>query len=296
MPFKKGQPLIPGAKKKKKWRKGKHSKYHFEKASSTLRVSMQDRAKPSPVPRTCTCTCADHKEGRNEKRSKASNVQLRRLCEAHLSTIEFEKESHQATVCDCDTYHVEVRPVSDLPFASQTPAVQAQTLNLAVTTMEQVRTKLGLSVSEYNIARMYWGHVYCGVPMEEGAEPHVDDSENKEAPPPGHKGRSTIWQQEWEKLHVLRGIADEMVISSNALRRIFMVCGVAGLSGVKFDRMKNAMDLAVSARIKVHDLLGPGGENVGVWLEVADVIRQMVMAANGRPGVDCAIVLTGDGR
>ena len=87
-----------------------------------------------------------------------------------------------------------------------------------------------------------------------------------------------------------------MVISSNALRRIFMVARVAGLAGKKFDRIKNAMDLAISSRIKVHDLLGPGGENVGVWLEVADVIRQMIMSANGRPGVDYDIVLTGDGR
>ena len=94
----------------------------------------------------------------------------------------------------------------------------------------------------------------------------------------------------------LRGIADEIVISSNALKRIFMVTGLAGLCGGKLDRMKKAMDLAVASRIKIHDLLGPGGENVGVWLEVSDVIREMIMSANGRPGVDYAIVLTGDGR
>jgi len=31
-------------------------------------------------------------------------------------------------------------------------------------------------------------------------------------------------------------------------------------------------------------------------LEVADVIREMIMSANGRPGMEYAIVLTGDGR
>jgi hypothetical protein len=97
-------------------------------------------------------------------------------------------------------------------------------------------------------------------------------------------------------MHLLRGIADEIVVSSTALRRIFLVLGLAGLNGGKLDRMKHAMDLAVASRIGIHDLVGPGGENVGVWLNVADVIRQMVMSVNGRPGVDYNIVLTGDGR
>ena len=44
--------------------------------------------------------------------------------------------------------------------------------------MENVRTKLGLSLSEYNIASLYWGQVYCGVP-EEKEEEHLAEEKKK---------------------------------------------------------------------------------------------------------------------
>ena len=62
------------------------------------------------------------------------------------------------------------------------------------------------------------------------------------------------------------------------------------------DRMKKAMDLAIAQRVRMYDIEGHAGENVGVWLDVGDVVREMIMACAGRPGKDYQIVLSGDGR
>jgi hypothetical protein len=72
--------------------------------------------------------------------------------------------------------------------------------------------------------------------------------------------------------------------------------GIEGVNGGKLERMKKAMDLAVGSRIEMYDIEGPNGENLGVWLNAADVIREMIQSTAGVAGVDYDIVLSGDGR
>ena len=55
------------------------------------------------------------------------------------------------------------------------------------------------------------------------------------------------------------------------------------------------MNLASMEEIRLHEATWKG-ESRGVYLEPADVIRHMVMAARGRPGVDYQVNLMGDGR
>ena len=95
---------------------------------------------------------------------------------------------------------------------------------------------------------------------------------------------------------MLRSIADDYVVSSRTLRRIFLAVGIEGVNGGKLDRLKDAMNLAVGSRIRFHDITGESGENLGVWLEPADVIREMIQSARGTVGVQYDIVVSGDGR
>ena len=72
--------------------------------------------------------------------------------------------------------------------------------------------------------------------------------------------------------------------------------GLKDVNGSKLDRMKHAMDLAIAERIRMYDIDGPNNENAGVWLDVGDVIREMIMSCVGKPGEEYNIVLSGDGR
>ena len=291
MPGVKGQPC--SAKRKNQHRRKSASKYKGLKERYSLPPSKKSGTKPQP-PRACTCTCKEHTSTtRREKRLEKRVAVLTQECKAHKHSAQFEKAAHKDTVVECHKHHVEVRTVSDKPFAEQDQATKAKTLLVAVNAMEAVRNKLGLSTQEYAVATLYWGKVYAGVTEEKQQQP---PSPGSAIPGLTRKGKSNIWNQEWEKMHLLRAIADEIVVSSAALRRIFLVLGMAGLTGGQMDRMKQAMDLAVASRIRFYDIEGPGGENVGVYLNVADVMRQMIMSANGRPGEDYNIVLTGDGR
>ena len=297
MPGKAGQPF--SGKRKNKHRQKTSSKHKAQKKEGTLPPSKLP--KHTPTPAACSCKCKEHTGSRREKRLERVAGTLRVRCKLHLATARFEKNGHRATVRDFDKNFVQAPFVSNKPFATQSAPMQALTMGLASQALEQLRMHYGFTLVEFTVAITFWNHVYGGGPVPSVARDEKEQEQEPGAPAAqptvtGHKGRSTIWREEWEKMHLLRGIADEIVVSSVAMRRIFLVLGVAGLSGGQLDRMKSAMNLAVASRIKIHDLLGPGGENVGVWLDVSDVIRQMIISANGRPGVEYNIVLTGDGR
>jgi hypothetical protein len=119
--------------------------------------------------------------------------------------------------------------------------------------LEDVRTKLGLNPSEFALACAYWAQTYGGMEFAESGQTEEREPELSSPRCPatiGHKGRSSIWREEWEKLHLIRGIADTITVSSNALRRIFLVLGLEGMNGGKLDRMKTAMNLAISTRVR----------------------------------------------
>ena len=71
--------------------------------------------------------------------------------------------------------------------------------------------------------------------------------------------------------------------------------GIDGLNGGKLARLKNSMNMAIDERMRMHEVIWEG-DNCGLWIEPADVIREMIMAAKGIPGVDYNINLMGDGR
>ena len=97
-------------------------------------------------------------------------------------------------------------------------------MTAAVQILEKVRQKLRLSPQEFAVASLYWAQVYGGGADEEEervqSPPPQRESEPTSTPRTRQKGRSSIWNEEWEKLHLLRGIA--------------------GLNGGRLDRMKHA--------------------------------------------------------
>ena len=212
MPGVKGQPF-PG-KRKNHNRSSSKTLYRRQKAHGGLPPSQRPRpgAKRPPPPPRCTCTCKKHTSTRREKRLEKRVAVLTKECKAHKHSAQFEKQAHKASVVECLRHHVEVRTFSDKPFAQQGPAMQAKTLDLAANVMEEVRKKLGFSAQEYAVASLYWAKAYGGV-TEEKEQPHPQ-SPGSATPGTTRKGRSDIWNQEWEKMHLLRAIADEIQFNS----------------------------------------------------------------------------------
>ena len=153
---------------------------------------------------------------------------------------------------------------------------------------QEVLQKLMMDETEARIALDYWDQVY------QETSTCKQNSESSTEPTP--KGHSTIMNEEWDKLYTLRAIADQESVSDTVLNRIFLALGIRGLDGGKLKRLKNAMDLAIGERIHMYDIMSEDGDCKGAWLDPADVIREMIMAAHGVPGVDYQINLMGDGR
>jgi hypothetical protein len=217
----------------------------------------------------------------------------------------FEMQAHKATVKDCQEHHVHVIPFSEKPFLELSSSDQVLAMQQFGSKMEEVRRKMCLKEPEFMVVYMYWAKAYGGVGVRDlgvggehpdpalGVAPAVSPEVAQDSP---HQGRSSIWNEEWRKLYLLRSIADDYVVSSRTLRRIFLAVGIEGVNGGKLDRLKDAMNLAVGSRIRFHDITGASGENLGVWLEPADVIREMIQSASGTVGVQYDIVVSGDGR
>ena len=85
-------------------------------------------------------------------------------------------------------------------------------------------------------------------------------------------------------------------MSQSALRRIFLAADFANVSGGRLDLMKKAMDHAINKRIRHHEVKLANDEHGGIWLEPADVIREMITSAGLKPGQIYDVNIMGDGR
>jgi hypothetical protein len=104
------------------------------------------------------------------------------------------------------------------------------------------------------------------------------------------------WQKKWARLFRLRGVADsEGSCSISVLRRIFVAAELTNVTGGKLDELRKAMNNGIDEAIQFHELTHDG-IHAGVWLEPADVIRQMLMAAGAPPNTKYKINILGDGR
>lgn len=291
-------PIQAGEYKGKKSKKIFHpnSNYKARKKHGSLPPSLQ----PHPKPLQRTSTLLETRKVRRlqtrVEKMTAERKGYKRDAEFEKGVAEFEKEAHKQTVVECDKYHVNVRLSSDKQFTQLSTDDQVLAMRTYGDVMDEVRTKMRFTESEFSLAYLYWSRAYgplaTSVPCSHDPSPTSPSNPTGASP---HRGRSTIWNEEWMKLHLLRSIADKVVVSSRALRRIFLAVGIEGVNGGKIDR-KDAMNLAVGTRIMFHDIIGPDHENFGVWLEPADVIREMIQSAKGVIGEDYNIVVSGDGR
>ena len=240
MPFNTGEDARKALNKKKKLyqRKGQDSKFKDSKACMSLPPSKVNAYAVPGVPKfthrkgsglECTCTCKKHL--RNDKQHIAT---LRERVQFYKAAAKFEKAAHKQTVKECCEYHVDARPISGKPYASQSEEEQAQTLTITLNAIAQVHAKMRLTDSEFNLITAYYltlrgfgtNKQTTTSPDSIGlGQPTTASPSQPKTPTEGHRGRTNIWDDEWEKLHLLRGIADELVVSAHCLRRVFLVLG-----------------------------------------------------------------------
>ena len=150
-----------------------------------------------------------------------------------------------------------------------------------------------LSPQALELLTAFWKETYKPPPdplAEEEREPEPEPEVDPEE----------AWRAKWETLFRLRGIADhEGAVSAAVMRKILIACEIARLTGGRLDNVKKAMNQAILNRIEMKDMkVTVDGKEVsgGVWLNPADVIREMLMAAGAPPGGTYKINILGDGR
>ena len=228
MPFLSGTDARAAAakRKKKSWGNGKGSQYRVNKAQGCLPPSLEPKSRPGPdrAQPPCSCNCTRHRP--TNKRV----TDLRSQMKVAKATANFEKLAHRDTVKDCFLHHVDVTPPSKKPYPSQTPEERLHTVSTTISALKDVADKMCLSEQEFDLITRFY--LEGRIPPASASDPPLPiDAEDSKVPPSNEEdadarhGRTNIWDDEWEKLHVLRAIADEMVVSAHSLRRVFLVAG-----------------------------------------------------------------------
>jgi hypothetical protein len=154
-----------------------------------------------------------------------------------------------------------------------------------------------LTDAEMSITEKYWTETFASrLPddvLDDDSEGRQDNEDKDDDP---CKALGEEWHEKWGRLFRLRGVADsEGSCSTNVLRRIFMAAEMNAVTGGKLDQLRKAMNNSIGNTIKFHELKHKG-IHAGIWLDPADVIREMLMAAGAPPGVKYKINILGDGR
>ena len=247
------------------------------------------------------------KKRQAEKAAKATTIeaQLRAEQKAHRAT---KKDLHKHKEI-CEHQHVDLGPIHLLrkTFFELSAAQRKTRVEQLQGFFRMAQAKLlMLTGKESKVTDRYWADCF---PLHDEEKklsdfnPDLEDESLREpeiVDPVGdyNNDNSLHLSDVWRKLFRLRGIADEEgSVSSASLRKIFMATEIADLTGGRLCDLKKCMDEAIQARIKFHEV-EIDGEPAGVWLEPADVIREMLQVAGIDPkdNQKYKINLMGDGR
>ena len=204
------------------------------------------------------------------------------------------KDQLATQVSNCQKYCVTIPHLPKKDATSLAPWRQKKLLEQFQSCFRDLATKMKMPTHAVDLATRYYTEVFLdasrGTPENECKSPEGDPSEPFTA----------AWDEKWTRLFRLQSSADfEAKVSDAALLRVFMAAEIANVTGGGLKVLKKAMDTAISTRVRSTEVkMTEDGEEKtgGIWLEPADVIREMLKAAGARPNSTYKINIMGDGR
>ena len=212
-------------------------------------------------------------------------------CEQRATEVE-QKLASKTEHCQRHCVTIETLPMKDFSDLKQQRA-KAHWVDQFAAGVKELGDKLKMGPKVEEWTETYWKEFF----QPPAGHPRDSESEGREPEPEAAADPHAEWRKKWARLFRLRGVADaEGAASSGVLRRLFIAAEITHLTGGKLDQLKEAMNRTITKRIRSHELKTKNGDHAGMWLEPADVIREMLMAAGAGPGIKYKINVMGDGR